>query len=67
MTKVSSKKKSPTLRSVQALKMKPIPNLNVDLPGIGVVRAAKGQAVIEQEPPVSQVQRCHRDGQVLGD
>ena len=36
--------------------MKPVAQLQIDLPWIGIMRSAKGQAIVEQESAICDVQ-----------
>src|ERR1700730_6307289 len=47
--------------------MKPVANLNHDLPRVRVVRAAKGRTVVEKESPVGNVQCVHGHGKSLAE
>ena len=46
-------------RSICRLELKPVANLAINLAGIVVVKSAKGQAVVQQDPPVGDVERRH--------
>ena len=47
--------------SVAYLEMKTVPEFTINVPGFEIVRPSKGEAVIEQESPVSDVQRLNRN------
>jgi hypothetical protein len=46
-------------------KMESISDLDIDLPWLRIMGTAKSRAVIEQEPAIRQIQRCHRQRYVL--
>src|SRR5271157_2406342 len=53
--------------SVRVSKMEAIPELHIDLPRLGVVRAAKGLTIVEQKSPISQIQGGDGEGHIFGD
>ena len=45
--------------------MKTVFELDVDLPGIGVMGPAEGSAIVQQKPPVGQIERGQRDRKII--